>query len=188
MGSNLIGLATMETFTCCILLLVGALYSSADVTRQETFYTTGKLKERFFIQLDSLAIDSLYKDGKYERWHNNGRREAVGFFKKNARDSRWEFWWKNGQKKEEGYYSAGQREGSWKGWWDNGERMYEGYYKYGQQEGKWSEWHRNGQPRYTGYYTYGKKGGKWTFWDKQGLKIKETYYENDGIIRSEDFN
>lgn len=70
----------------------------------ETKYQSVKIKERF----------EYSKDGKYEKWFENGYKECEGEYMGGKKFGYWKFFYDNGELKEEGEYLDDERNGEWK--------------------------------------------------------------------------
>lgn len=68
----------------------------------ETKYKNGNLKEKFEITLNENG--NYIKDGKYEKWYENGIKECEGEYMDGKKFGYWKFWAENGDLKEENEY------------------------------------------------------------------------------------
>jgi len=79
---------------------------------RETKYQSGKLNEKYEISKDEKGF--YIKDGKYEKWFENGKKECEGEYIENRKFGYWKYWHKNGETKEEGEYFNDEKGDDWK--------------------------------------------------------------------------
>lgn len=60
------------------------------------------------------------KDGKWERWDENGVKTAEAYYNNGIKTGIWLVWDHNGTKRYEMYYSSGKKTGTWKVWDESG--------------------------------------------------------------------
>ncbi len=96
-------------------------------------------------------------DGKWIKYHENGRKRREGTYKDGKLDGKWLGWHENGHKFFDGTDKDGKFNGKWIYWWDNGQKRSEGTYKDGKLDGKLVDWYSNGEKNTEEIYKDGKR-------------------------------
>jgi len=84
------------------------------------------------------------RNGVVTHFYSDGKTKEVGNYKANEKDGKWEKWDENGNKTAEAYYENGKKTGSWLVWDHKGTKRYEMYYSEGQKTGTWKIWDEKG--------------------------------------------
>lgn len=104
-------------------------------------------------------------------------------------DNRWirkEYYFETGQKTREITYAdptLWTAEGAAREWYDNGKLWAEGAYRQNKKAGVWTEYEFDNAAYDTGPYLAGLKQGLWTSYDSAGVKLRETAYAADKIVK-----
>lgn len=86
--------------------------------------------------------DSL--EGLLTRYHENGAKKEILYYKMNKPDSICKRWNAQGQLLEESFYHDGLLEGNYRNFYDNGQMKSSGEYRTGQPIGLWLFYDQNG--------------------------------------------
>lgn len=78
----------------------------------ETKHPSGNLNEKFEIVKNEKG--NIIKDGKYEKWYENGNKECEGEYMDNKKYGYWKYWNKDGELAEEGEYIDDKKSDNWK--------------------------------------------------------------------------
>lgn len=85
----------------------------------ETRHQSNNLNEKYEVRRNNSG--NFIKDGKYEKWYENGLKECEGEYMEEKKFGYWIFWYENGNKKFEGEYMEDKKLGRWKYWYESGE-------------------------------------------------------------------
>jgi len=77
-----------------------------------TNHQNGNINEKYEIR--EVAGGDFIKDGKYEKWFENGNKECEGEYIENRKFGYWKFWHVNGELKEDGEYFNDEKGSDWK--------------------------------------------------------------------------
>lgn len=77
----------------------------------EIKYQNGNINEKFEATLNNK--DEYIKDGRYEKWFENGIKECEGEYMDGKKFGYWKYWYENGDLKEEGEYLDDIKSGEW---------------------------------------------------------------------------
>ena len=129
---------------------------AADMVAVETveeFWPNGQLKLRK--QVLRLDDGTVVDDGKFERWHSNGKKEYEAVFVKGAKEGTTIRYHKNGRKATEQEYRKGKRHGRSASWNDAGAMVKEENWMDGRPHGTWTIWDK-GKVKWSHTYDHGK--------------------------------
>ena len=148
--------------------------------KQGHWTLTGKNTKKSGYKPDQVVEEGFYKDGlkegKWTKYHNNGRIQHVLSFKQNKLNGLAIFYYRNGNKKEEGIWKKNRWTSDYKYFYKNGNLRH--LWKYsdtGKRTGVQKYYHENGKLKLAGAWENGKESGP----------LVEFY--NDGSVKSERF-
>lgn len=135
----------------------------------DDFYLSGQLKMKGIC----LSKKLKKKDGKFTFFHENGRKEKEGVYKKGKNVGDWKWWNDNGNIRKKGQFnSKGEKIGYWKSWYSNGNIDKEGEYSRDKYNNEWKWYFKNGQISSKEIYNNGELLS-YQFWNEDGSKVKD---------------
>ncbi len=117
------------------------------------------------------------KDGLWQWWSPNGKKEAEQYWKQNKIHGKGISFHKNGQKHFETEYNEGKRHGTHLGWYEDGKKIVVSKYRDGQRDGLGIVWHENGQKHSETTYNNGELVSE-KYWNSKGEQVN-SYEEAD---------
>ena len=170
-----------------LVLLAGViLVGCSGRDERVTYYPNGRARERWHER--TVGPNRVVRDGKYEAFHPDGARQAVGEYNNGDSLGIWLEWYMIGGNKSEKTYGEqgklkgraivwmpsgdtleyktfndlGELDGRYAAFWrDNGEVREQGGYKNGKRHGIWTKWYHNGQMEHGREYDRGRSVGRW---------------------------
>jgi antitoxin component YwqK of YwqJK toxin-antitoxin module len=109
-----------------------------NVETVEEFWPNGQLRLRK--QVLRLEDGSVVDHGRFERWHDNGKKEYEAVFVQGKKEGTTVRYHKNGRKATEQEYRNGKRDGRSVTWNDAGAMVKEEHWKDGKPHGTWTVW------------------------------------------------
>lgn len=103
---------------------------------------------RFYFESGALMTECHYVndslEGQLIRYHENGSRQEVKYYKMNRPDSTCRSWNGQGQLLVDAFYHLGLLEGNYREYYDNGQLKTSGRYRNGEPVGLWLYYDQNG--------------------------------------------
>ena len=159
---------------------------------QKTYYTSGKLMEKYEINKDSLKVGSYeryfdngslaetvsYKGGKQEGkriiFHESGKEESVCTYFNGLIQGVRRVYYPNGTLKYESNYTNSKLNGSFIAYYENGNKKEEVIFVNDLENGPFIEYHENGKMNWKGIYLNGENEfGLLENFDSTGVLIKK---------------
>ena len=125
----------------------------ANVETVEEHWPNGQLRLRK--QVLTLEDGSVVDHGRFERWHDNGKKEYEAVFIKGKKEGTTTRYHKSGRKATEQEYRNGKRHGRSVTWNDSGTMVKEENWKDGKPHGTWTIW-EEGKVKWSHTYDHGK--------------------------------
>jgi antitoxin component YwqK of YwqJK toxin-antitoxin module len=125
----------------------------ANVETVEEYWPNGELRLRKEVlqREDGTLVDH----GKFERWHDNGKKEYEALFVLGKKEGTTIRYHKNGRKSSEQEYKKGRRHGRCLTWDDSGTLVKEENWSEGRPHGDWIIW-KDGKVKWSHTYDHGK--------------------------------
>lgn len=159
---------------------------------QKTYYSSGKLMEKYEINKDSLKVGSYeryfdngslaetvsYRDGKQEGkriiFHESGKEESVCNYVNGFIQGARRVYYPNGKLKYESNYKNSKLNGSFIAYYENGNKKEEVNFVDDLENGPFTEFYENGKIEWKGKYLNGENEfGLLENFDSTGVLIKK---------------
>ncbi|MCL4732063.1 MAG: hypothetical protein KJ044_16720, partial [Planctomycetes bacterium] len=153
-----------------LLFAAGPLLAQKPIKVEwrEVKYPSGKLKEKYAVQVDKNGRETRFGDAW--EYHENGAKAAEGKYHDGKKEGRWRWYYETGQLREEGLLAQDVRWKTWTSYHPNGKKRQEGDYDAGKRTGKWTWWYANTKKREESGYKDDKRDGRFQQWHETGQK------------------
>ena len=142
---------TKTFLTAAVFFLVaGPLLAQATLVEEHWPDGQLQLRKQVQVQADGTTVDH----GKFERWHDNGKKEYEATFVRGKKEGTTIRYHRNGQKATQQEYLKGQRHGPSTSWNDSGVKVKAENWFEGKPHGTWTIW-KNGKIKWTHTYDHG---------------------------------
>lgn len=123
--------------------------------------------------------------GKVCSYHSNGEIHTLTSYNEGVKDGIWEIFFSDGKREKSGFTRQGEGDGLYREWYANGELKYEYHYDLGKKVDVWKSWYKDGT-RYTErHFENDELNGKVLVWDESGKLAKEYDYVNGRLMNSQ---
>ena len=117
--------------------------------------------------------------------HSNGEVHTLTSYREGSKDGLWEIFFADGKREKSGFTRQGNDDGLYREWHANSELKYEYHYDLGKKVGVWKSWYEDGI-RYTErHFENDDLNGKVLVWDESGKLAKEYDYINGRLMNSQ---
>ena len=150
----------------------------------ESYYTNGKLKRK---SSASYLNKGDIKDGKSEKYFEDGQLEALESYTEGIKDGDFQFYAKDGRALSKASYKKGLKDGVFENYYENGNLKYKIKYSNDVLDGVHEEYTKDGLPYFKRNYKSGKKDGvNEEYYDGGSRgKIKAKFSFKDGLLSGE---
>ena len=123
--------------------------------------------------------------GKMCSYHPNGEVHTLTSYQNGEKQGLWEIFFADGRREKSGFTRKGKQDGLYREWYPNGQLRYEYHYDLGKKTGAWKGWYEDGT-RYTErHFKNDTLDGKVLVWDENGTLAKEYDYLDGRLINSQ---
>ena len=112
--------------------------------------------------------DKGVNQGRYTRFHPNGKKAEEGAYQKHIATGTWVRWDESGRKVMETQFEKGTQHGIETEWFPDGKVKTQRTYAHGKRDGLTIIWDADGNKRSAIEYKAGKQHGPATYWDETG--------------------
>jgi antitoxin component YwqK of YwqJK toxin-antitoxin module len=154
--------------------------SAREHFTEESFYTSGRLKERREMCVHELG--DTVRDGLVETWYAEGQKKSAITYANDRINGEMVNWHKNGQTATRTQYVNGAKHGPARSWYENGQLRNEGEYVNDLQHGVWMVYYDDGKVRQKTEMRYGLLEGTRTMWHHNGSRRSYGEFRNNKLV------
>ena len=127
--------------------------------------------------------DKGVNQGRYTRFHDNGKKAEEGEYQNHVAVGSWVKWNESGIKVVETQYTRGAQDGVETEWFPDGKLKSQKVYKGGKREGLTTLWDSDGNKRSAIEYKAGEQDGPATYWDETGKVARVEQWKNGQQVK-----